>query len=186
LPDYILRYFDDGEWKTNSGSKVLSYSDWQAKLGKASVVTENAEKGFTNARESGIIKLRVNLFDKSDPLHIESVLVEEEDGFEDVCLHGCSEFVQTKIDGKLKNFNAKEFAEFLKQNAEYRGGDIRLASCSTGKGDNSFAQQLSKELGVTVKAPDDDLYYVVDHYLIGSRYTNMGKWRVFRNGVEVE
>ena len=35
LPDYIRRYFDPGEWKEGSGSKVLSFDEWQKKLGKA-------------------------------------------------------------------------------------------------------------------------------------------------------
>lgn len=35
LPDYIRRYFDPGEWKESSGSKVLSFDEWQKKLGKA-------------------------------------------------------------------------------------------------------------------------------------------------------
>ena len=35
LPDYIRRYFDPGEWKESSGSKVLSFDEWQKKLDKA-------------------------------------------------------------------------------------------------------------------------------------------------------
>ena len=32
LPPYIRRYFDKGEWKDNSGSKVLSLDEWYRKL----------------------------------------------------------------------------------------------------------------------------------------------------------
>ena len=83
--------------------------------------------------------------------------------------------------------SAKEFAVFLKENTAYNGGDIRLASCSTGQGDNSFAQQLSKELGVTVKAADSDVYFIPDEGIlfVGSPYANTGKWRTFRNGDEI-
>lgn len=79
-----------------------------------------------------------------------------------------------------------EFAEFLRTSTNYKGEDIRLASCATGKGDNSFAQQLSKELGVRVMAPDDDLYYLPNEgtMFVGSPYTNKGTWRIFNNGVE--
>ena len=35
LPDYIRRYFDPGEWKESSGSKALSFDEWQKKLGNA-------------------------------------------------------------------------------------------------------------------------------------------------------
>ncbi len=133
------------------------------------------------------IKLRVNLFDKSDPIYFDALSIEEEDGFEDICIHGSPSSVQKLIDGKPFNFTAKEFAEFLKSNKSYKGGNIRLASCSTGKGDNSFAQQLSKELSVTVKAPDDDVYYIPDDgvLFVGSPYSNVGKWRVFKNGDEI-
>ena len=69
---------------------------------------------------------------------------------------------------------------------QHKGVDIRLASCSTGAGDNSFAQQLSKELGVRVMAPDDDLYYVPDEgtVFVGAPNHNVGVWRIFENGVE--
>ena len=113
--------------------------------------------------------------------------IEEDDGFEDICVHGCPESVQRIVDGKPINMSAKEFAVFLKENTAYNGGDIRLASCSTGQGDNSFAQQLSKELGVTVKAADSDVYFIPDEGIlfVGSPYANTGKWRTFRNGDEI-
>ena len=100
-------------------------------------------------------------------------------------MHGSSNSVQKNINGILKNFTPKEFAEYLKDNG-YKGGDIRLASCETGKGDNSFAQQLSKELGVRVKAPDDDVYYAPDEgtLFVGSPNANTGNWRIFNNGEE--
>lgn len=62
----------------------------------------------------------------------------------------------------------------------------RLASCSTGKGNNSFAQQPSKELGVRVKAPDDDVYFAPNEGImfVGSHNMNIGHWRIFNNGVE--
>ena len=39
-----------------------------------------------------------------------------------------------------------------------RGTPIRLFSCSTGKGDDSFAKHLSKLLDVEVKAPNQDIH----------------------------
>lgn len=134
------------------------------------------------------VKLKVNLFDSIDPIYHDVFSIDEEDGFEDICVHGSSGYVQIKIDGKSVNMTPKEFAEYLKSGTSYKGGDIRLAACSTGKGDNSFAQQLSKELGVTVKAPDDDVYYIPDDGMIfvGSPYRNTGTWRIFRKGDEVK
>ena len=82
--------------------------------------------------------------------------------------------------------NAVEYAEYLKSTG-HTIRDFRLAACSTGKGDNSFAQQLSKELQIKVKAPDDDVYYIPEDGVlrIGSEYRDIGKWRTFDRGVEV-
>ncbi len=142
---------------------------------------------LTKCKTSDIIKLRVNLFDRSDPIYLDSFSIEEEAGFEDVCIHGNSKSVQRIVDGKPVNMSAEEFAAFLKESTTYHGGDIRLASCSAGQGENSFAQQLSKVLGITVKAPDDDVYYAPDEgvLFVGSPYANTGRWRVFKNGDEV-
>ena len=143
------------------------------------------EKLLEKSLKSSTIKLRLNLFDKTDPLYLDAFSIEEEEGFEDVCLHGSADAVQKTINGTLRNFTPKEFAEYLRENG-YKGGDIRLASCSTGKGKNSFAQQLSKELSVRVKAPTDDVYYAPDEgaLFVGSEYKNTGTWRVFNNGEE--
>lgn len=82
--------------------------------------------------------------------------------------------------------NAAEFAEYLKGKTDYKGGNIRLAACATGQGQDSFAQQLSKELGVCVMAPDDDVYYAPNEgvLFVGNPRANTGHWRVFNNGVE--
>lgn len=144
------------------------------------------EKSVDNSGISGIMKLGINLFDKSDPIFFDAFSIEEEPNFEDVYLHGSSSSVQIIRDGKPINLNPIEFIDVLKQKG-YSGGNIRLASCSTGAGDNSFAQQLSKELRITVKAPDSDVYFIPDDgvLFVGSPYGNTGKWRVFKNGVEI-
>lgn len=142
---------------------------------------------MTKSKSSDIIKLRINLFADFDPLYLDALGIEEDFGFEDICIHGSSNSVQTRMNGKLINMSALEFADFLKKQTSYNGGDIRLVSCETGKGENSFAQQLSKILAVTVKAPDDDVYYAPDEgtVFVRASYANIGKWRIFKNGVEV-
>lgn len=42
--------------------------------------------------------------------------------------------------------------------SDYNGEPIRLLCCETGKGDNCFAEQLSKLLGVDVEAPTETIY----------------------------
>ena len=49
----------------------------------------SGEKGsidLTKSETSSIIKLRVNLFEKTDPIYLDAFSIEEEDGFEDVCV----------------------------------------------------------------------------------------------------
>lgn len=147
----------------------------------------SGKKTVAKGDKSGIMKLQINLFDKSDALYLDALSIEEEDGFEDICLHGSPSSVQMKTSDEIKNYTPKEFAEYIKSKTNYKGGNIRLASCSTGKGDNSFAQLLSKEMGVTIKAPDDDVYYIPDSgvVFVGSPYRNVGRWRLFKNGVEI-
>lgn len=174
----LAEYSLDEENRKRYGNRRNEWKLLQDKTKNTEVIVNNSN--------NGIIKLSINLFDKSDPLYVDSFSVEEIPGFKDVCLHGSSGSVQMRIDGKLKNMSAKEFADYLRSSTEYKGGDIRLASCSTGAGDNSFAQQLSKELGVRVMAPDDDLYYAPDEgtVFVGAPNHNVGVWRIFENGVE--
>lgn len=145
------------------------------------------KKSVAKSSKNDIIKLQINLFDTSDPLYVEAYSMEEEDGFENVCMHGSPNSVQRIINGVPTNYSAAEFAEYLRNSKEYNGTDLKLLSCSTGKGDNSFAQQLSKELGIRVKAPDDDVYYAVEEGIafVGASNANTGKWRLFENGVEI-
>lgn len=139
-----------------------------------------------NSDNRDIIKLSINMFDKSDPIYKDAFSIEPEPGYEDVMLHGSPSSVQIIKNGKPQNLSAQEFAIVLKQNG-YKGGNIRLASCETGKGNNSFAQQLSETLGVRVKAPDDDVYFIPNEGImfVGSEFSNTGSWRIFEKGVEI-
>lgn len=139
-----------------------------------------------NSDNRDIIKLSINMFDKSDPIYKDAFSIEPEPGYEDVMLHGSPSSVQIIKNGKPQNLSAQEFAIVLKQNG-YKGGNIRLASCETGKGNNPFAQQLSEILGVKVKAPDDDVYFIPDEGImfVGSEFSNTGSWRIFEKGVEI-
>lgn len=139
-----------------------------------------------NPSGNGIIKLSINLFDPKDPIYLDALSIEEEPGFEDIHLHGSPSAVQVTRNGKKVNLNVDEFIKELNKKG-YTGGDLRLCSCSTAKGNNSFAQQLSQKLNIKVKAPDDDLYYIPEDgvLFVGSEYTNTGSWRIFEKGVEI-
>lgn len=139
-----------------------------------------------NANNRGIMKLGINLFDTSDELYVEAFSIEEETGFTDIYLHGSPSSVQIKVNGKPKNLTPTEFEKLLKEKG-LNGGDIRLCSCSTGYGDNSFAQQLSEIHSGRVKAPNDDVYYAPNEgtVFIGDPNSNVGEWRIFEKGVEI-
>lgn len=134
------------------------------------------------------IKLRLNYFDKNDPLYIESFSIEEESGFEDVCGHGNSSHFEVTINGVKTPMTAEQFADHITKNGDYKGQDLRFVSCSVAEGDNSFAQELSRILGNTVKGPNMDAYYAPEEgtVFIGSPYSNIGKWRIFKNGEELK
>lgn len=109
--------------------------------------------------------------------------IEEIPGFEDVNAHGDSQHIEV---GNTV-MNANQFADYLRDSSKFYGQDLRLVSCSTGAGDNSFAQQLSSILHITVMAPDADTYYAPDEgtVFIGAETYNTGRWRVFKNGEEL-
>lgn len=50
----------------------------------------------------------------------------------------------------------QELANEIRSTPSWSGQNVRLLSCSTGSPEGSFAQDLSDELGVAVKAPTTD------------------------------
>lgn len=179
-----LNNFCDKTGLLKRNDRVQKYGFGRSTAQKA---VQANKKAVAKSKNNSIIKLQINYFSPSDPLYVEAFSMEEEEGFVNICMHGSPQSVQRLIDGVPTNFTASEFAELLKNNKKYNGEDLKLLSCSTGKGDNSFAQQLSKELGIRVKAPDDDVYYAVEEGVafVGASYGNTGKWRIFENGVEI-
>ena len=57
----------------------------------------------------------------------------------------------------------QQLAKKIKSNPKYSACmPVDLLSCNTGKGANSYAQKLANELGATVTAPDNYLWYYSD------------------------
>lgn len=104
------------------------------------------------------------------------------------CGHGNPSAFEVLIGGKKTQMSAREFADHMIRNGDFKGQDLRFVSCAVGSGDNSFAQQLSKILRIKVKAPDSDTYYAPKEgvVFIGSPHRNIGRWRLFDNGVEIK
>ena len=129
--------------------------------------------------------------------------------------HGSSKGMTVEINGKRQRVaTGKQLEKLLSKHSTIwknkKDGSniiIVLHSCRTGEGDNSFAQKVSKELNVTVIAPDQRDYfskygeigpykakytdknneYLRDNngdIISKERSNEMGNWRVFKNGEE--
>lgn len=204
-PDDIYRRHDNCDCTVTfeNGRKrqdVWSKREWEAPepgAGAGERVVLTAEQAreleekhqlevLTNGEKHARIRLGINLFDPSDELYVEAFSVEEEAGFTDIYLHGSPSSVQITVNGKPKNLTPAEFEQLLKSKG-INGGDIRLCSCSTGYGDDSFARQLSEIHNGKVKAPDSDVYYAPDEGTVfnGDPNANVGKWRIFEKGAEI-
>ena len=139
-----------------------------------------------------------------------------DDGAIHIFAHGSPKGITVNINGKdQKVRTAQQLDKLLSQYSEVwtnREKDspttIVLHSCRTGEGDDSFAQKVSKELNVTVIAPDQRVYFNEDGQIgtYKAKYTDQnnayktdgdgnikskersnekGNWRVFQNGDEI-
>lgn len=186
LYDEFMQY--DGDWNQKMNAMRRDYrAEHKDEINAQKRAAYASRKQLQDQQKGDIIKLRINFFDTSDPLYWESFSIEEEEGFEDVCGHGNPSAFEITIDGVKKALSAQEFAEHIIQSGDFKGQDLRFVSCAVGQGDDCFAQQLSKILGIKVKAPDADAFYAPEEgvVFIGSPYRNIGKWRVFDKGVEI-
>lgn len=120
-------------------------------------------------------------------------LVKPIDKFTDFGIHGAPHKVDfTSRIGQETDFTAKEFADMLRLNSSYPGGNIRLIACQTGKEEYGFASQLAEELGVKVMAPTEDVWiddtgemFISDNTVLadlwydGYEVKETGRWRTF-------
>ena len=87
----------------------------------------------------------------------------EEDKF-DVAMHGIPTGVG--FGTRDPSMTARELARIILRDERYHGQEIRLLACNTGKlqidGQYCFAEELSNALGVTVYAPNMELYVAPD------------------------
>lgn len=86
--------------------------------------------------------------------------------------------------GEWNYLDQQSLANFLKQDAGYTKGTIRLIACGTGSTPNGFAQNLANKMGVEVMAPSDIIWAFPNGKLtIGpNQYSNTGQWNIFLPG----
>ena len=79
-------------------------------------------------------------------------------GFYDIIAHGNAMSIEIQHNGKTITIDHRVAARLFMQDKQYKGQAIRLLSCSTGKLDTGFAQNLANKLNVPVQAPTDILW----------------------------
>ena len=79
-------------------------------------------------------------------------------GFYDIIAHGNPISIEIQHNGQTITIDHRIAARLFKQDKQYKGQAIRLLSCSTGKLDTGFAQNLANKLNVPVQAPTCLLY----------------------------
>lgn len=106
----------------------------------------------------------INYVDPSDQFGVFGSRVKPQSGALDVIGHGETTGIDvnniTIQGGKIKNLNHRQLAKLITNNPEFVGQDIRLISCSTGKGD--FAQNLANKLNTNVFAPNE-VIWITEH-----------------------
>lgn len=92
-------------------------------------------------------------------------------GFYDIIAHGSPTTIQVQHNGATIEINHRVAAKLFLQDKNYHGGAIRLLSCSTGKLDYGFAQNLSNKLNIPEQAPTDLLWAKPhgQHYVTGGK-----------------
>lgn len=154
--------------------KTANFEDFRRKYMPASIA---------NSENSGIISAS-RYFNSSDILYEYSKKVKPIDGYEDIAIHGdWSGFSINDSNGnEIESYTPKEFAEILKEDPNYHGGNVRLLSCETGSKGAVAAQQLADALNVDVLAPTDVLFIDFNGKMtIGpDEYTNSGDWKLFK------
>lgn len=111
----------------------------------------------TNHEEGGMIQLSRSYFGDDRRLNAYFEQVKPIEGFEDFGFHCDPYEMSLTVNGQKVDYSAAEFADMLRVDPSYNGGNIRLLSCSAGAADDGFAQQLANELGVNVLAPTEIL-----------------------------
>lgn len=130
---------------------------------------------------------------KDDKAFIAADKITPVEGYEDFLIHGQPDRVEHQTtSGTWVEYSPEEFAEVLKRDPGYKGGNIRLLSCKSGLLDDGFAQRLSDIMNVKVLAPSEILWinndgelFISDNPTLAEMWNNgekvnpTGKWREF-------
>ena len=122
-------------------------------------------------------------FNHSEPIYEVAEKVIPIEGYEDIFIHGDETgFSINDSDGiMIDEYTPREFAEILRNDPNYHGGDIRLCSCCTGAVNAIAAKTLAHQLEVNVLVPTDTLWiHQTGTITIGrDAIINDGHWSLF-------
>ena len=156
------------------------------------------EEMFSSGDDHGLIQLSRSYFGDDTKLSSYFEQVTPLDGYEDFGFHCDPYSMEFAINGQTTEYSAREFADILRIDPQYHGGDIRLLACNAGAADDGFAQQLADELRVNVLAPTELLFmdesgemFVSNNELLADMWYNStreerlrirqtGDWRLFK------
>ncbi len=174
------------------GVDAIAYMNTRYDTGSIGVIVlseENlqlvSENGVVNSVRNGIMKTIAlsRYVNSSDDIYVNSAKIKPISNFEDMVIHGDAFGFQIndKDGNPIDNYNALEFANIIKEDPNYRGGNIRLISCESGSLEFGAAQILANELGVDVLAPTDIVWVTIDGEMIvgPSEFENTGEWKIF-------
>ena len=135
--------------------EVKAYEDTLSYLGA------DTHDNLTDIVKRRTIKLEngFSCFPDGDPLTENVKKVKPLKSYYDVAMHGSPTAVA--FGSKKANMSPRLLASIIRHSEGWKGQNIRLISCSTGKrigDDYCFAEELANALGVKVTAPDDTLY----------------------------
>ena len=132
-----------------------------AALDSAEAASADSRDNLTSVAEGHIMDLQSGFmcFPEGDPLIENSKNVAPKEGFFDVAMHGSPTAVA--FGGREANMSPRLLAEVIRHNPNYHGENIRLLCCTTGlqvDGAYCFAEELANALGVTVEAPNMEVF----------------------------
>lgn len=173
---------------TAAYSDRAEYEEWLDFLEKGGTTEEyNKQKAakinslVTNkGGENSIIKMLADINKMITPYERKVLdAVPPKEGYFDFAAHGAPNAIEYGSADMM--LSARDVANIIRHNKNYKGEKVRLLSCYTGSTENGFAQDLANALGVEVEAPSDVLLvYPNGKFKIG--YDGTGKMVTFKPG----
>lgn len=183
------------EWKKDHASKSNPI-DLPERKGEAikGAYTRKYRNGLRKLGKDDVGAASRFHVNKDDQLYENLQQVKPIEGYEDFGGHGKPFSIEYETtNGMIVNITASDYADILREDPSYKGGNIRLLACSTGSVEDGFAQQLANELKVNVMAPTETLWVdengkmfvsnsavLADMWYDGVKVNPTGKWRLFK------